>query len=306
MPFWRKNKDWENEYDEYYTRDVERGGSGKVRFRYLPHLLLLAFVGAVFCAIVGAVAGMTMLEKLLTSLVMPVGIIWLFLLVTIYFCLINRTAWPAIMCFVCWLFLTVAGNGFFASWYAGTIEREFLQQDLSAVEPYDVVVVLGGGTTTRLSGKPQVSESGDRIVQVARLWHAGKAKQVMCTGLQSFRSSEEDLHPYEEATILLEELGVEPQALLKLNGVNTSEEMQNLKKWSDLNPGKRIGLLTSAWHLPRAVRLAKSQGVEVDPIAAGFFSQPYAPSPSIVVPSEYNLVVTAAVTKEYLAKLVGR
>ncbi|QEG24108.1 YdcF family protein [Mariniblastus fucicola] len=305
MFFWRKSKNWEDEYDEYYTRDIERGG-GSTKFRYLPHFLLLLFVGAVFCAIVGAVAGMTMLEKLLTALAMPVGILWLLLLVTIYFCLINRNAWPAMMCFLCWLLLTVAGNSFFTSWYAGTVEQAYFEQDLTDVDPFDVVVVLGGGSTTRLSGNPQVSESGDRIVQAARLWHAGKAKQLMCTGLQSFRSTEKDLHPYEEATLLLEELGVAPQAILKLNGINTSEEMQNLKKWSDANPGQRIGLLTSAWHLPRAHRLAKSQGLDVMPIAAGFYSQPYAPSPNIVVPSEYNLVVSAAVTKEYLARLVGR
>ena len=128
----------------------------------------------------------------------------------------------------------------------------------------------------------------------------------MCTGLQSFRSTEEDMHPYEEATLLLEELGVAPQEILKLNGINTSEEMENLKKWTDVNPGKRIGLLTSAWHLPRAVRLAKAQGIEVEPIAAGFYSQPYAPDPGIVVPNEYNLIITASAAKEYLARLVGR
>lgn len=305
MVFWRKNTNWEDEYDEYYTRDIERGG-GKVRFRYLPHVLLLLFVGAVFCAIVGAVAGMTMLEKLLTALAMPVGVIWLLLLVTIYFCLLNRSAWPATMCFFCWLLLTVAGNGLFAGWYAQSIERPFLQQDLSNVEPYDMIVVLGGGTTTRLSGKPQASEAGDRVVQAARLWHAGQAKQIMCTGLQAFRSTEEDLHPHEEAALLLEELGVEPGAILHLNGINTTKEMENLKKWSDLNPGTRIGVLTSAWHLSRAMRLAKAQGVEAEPIAAGFFSQPYAPGPGVVVPTEYNLLVSALITKEYLARLVGR
>jgi uncharacterized SAM-binding protein YcdF (DUF218 family) len=187
------------------------------------------------------------------------------------------------------------------------MEAAYLNQDLSAAEPYDVVVVLGGGTMTRLSGTPQVSSSGDRVVQAARIWHAGKAKQIMCTGVQSFASSDEkDLHPYEEAAIILEELGVAPQAILKLNGKNTSEEMKNLKKWAELNPDKRIGLLTSAWHLPRAVRLARSHGLDVEPIAAGFFSEAYAPSPQVVVPSEYYLMVSAAVTKEYLARLVNR
>jgi len=305
MFFWKKKDNWEDEYDEYYTRDIERGG-GEVRFKYLPHLLLLAFVGAIFCAIVGAVAGMTMLEKLLTSLAMPVGILWLLLLITIYFCLINRNAWPATMCFICWLLLTIAGNGIFASWYARTIERPYLKQDLSDVEPYDVLVVLGGGTTTRISGAPQVSETGDRVVQAARVWHAGQAKQILCTGIQAFRTTEEDLHPYEEATLLLEELGVDASAILQLSGINTTEEMANLKKWADLNPEKRIGLLTSAWHLPRAMRLAEAQGIKAEPVAAGFFSQPYAPSPGVVVPVEYNLMVTATVTKEYLARLVGR
>ena len=304
MVFWRKKTNWEDEYDEYYTRDIERGG-GKARFRYLPHVLLLLFVGAVFCAIVGAVSGMTMLEKLLTSLAMPVGVLWLMLLVTIYFCLINRYAWPATMCFLCWLLLTVAGNNAFALWYAHSIEQAYIEQDFSNTPPWDVIVVLGGGTTTRLSGVPQASINGDRIVEAARQWHAGNAEKIMCTGL-GLRSSEEDLHPHEEGGLILEDLGVEPSAILHLSGINTTEEMKNLKKWSEQNPDARIGLLTSAWHLNRAERLAKAQGIKADPIAANFFSQPYVPNPGVVVPNEYNLLITGLITKEYLARLVGR
>jgi len=306
--FWRKKTNWEDEYDEYYTRDVDRSG-GKVRFKYLPHVLLLLFVAAIFCSIVGVVATPTMLEKLVTALAMPLGVLWLLLLVTMYFCLVNRNSWPAIMCFVCWLLLTVGGNKVFTAWYARTIEQPYLQQNLTDGEPWDVIVVLGGGTATRLSGKPQVAEAGDRVVQAARLWHAGQAKQIMCTGLQAFPSTTpdvEDLHPHEEAGLLLEELGIEPSAILHLSGINTFKEMENLKKWADQNPGKRIGILTSAWHLSRAMRLAKAQGIEADPIAAGFFSQPYTPGPAVVVPSEYNLMVSAMITKEYLAGLVSR
>ena len=139
--FWRKKTNWEDEYDEYYTRDVDRSG-GKTRFKYLPHILLLILVGAIFCAIVGVVAGMTMLEKTVTSLAMPVGILWLLLLITMYFCLVNRNPWPAIMCFVCWLLLTVGGNRVFTAWYARSIERPYLEQNFDDVEPWDVVVVL--------------------------------------------------------------------------------------------------------------------------------------------------------------------
>lgn len=306
MFFWRKKGDWENEYDEYYTRDIELGGK-KVRFRYLPHVLLLGFVGAIFCAVVGVVAGQTMLEKLLTTLAMPLGIVWLALLVMVYFCLINRQAWPAIIGFLCWIFITLAGNSFVAQWAVGTIESPFFEIDAMQLEPLDVVVVLGGGTTTTLAGRPQLAEAGERVVQAARLWHAGRVQQIMCTGMQSLRSTENDLHPYEEATVILEELGIPKQSILKLKGINTSEEMKNLKKWVDANPATpRVGLITSAWHLGRAERLAAANGLSVEPIPADFFSQPFAPGPGVVVPNYYNLMINSLVVKEYVARIVGR
>lgn len=306
MFFWRKKSDWENEYDEYYTRDIERGGK-KVRFRYLPHLLLLGFIATVFCVVVGAVAGQTMLEKLLTTLAMPLGVVWMALLVMVYFCLINRQAWPAIIGFLCWVFVSLAGNSFVAQWSVGTLESPFFEVDPMEIEPLDVVVVLGGGTSTTLSGRPQVSESGDRIVQAARLWHAGQTKQIICTGVRSLGAGNGGLHPYEEATMILEDLGVAPQAILKLNGINTSEEMKNLKKWVEANSQEpRVGLLTSAWHLGRAQRLAEANGLNVEPIPADFFSQPFAPGPGVVVPNYYNLMINSLVAKEYMARIVGR
>jgi uncharacterized SAM-binding protein YcdF (DUF218 family) len=306
MFFWRKKDDWENEYDEYYTRDIERGG-GKVRFRYLPHLLLLGFIGGVFCVVVGAVAGQAMLEKLVTSLVMPLGVLWLALHVMIYFCLINRQAWPAVFGFLCWIFLSVAGNSFFANWYANSIESPFLEVDAMQMEPLDVIVVLGGGTATALNGRPELSTSGDRIAQAACLWHAGQATELMCTGKKFNKANENDLHPYEEAALLLEGLGVKRNAILKLSGINTSEEMKNLKKWADANPEKkRIGILTSAWHLARAKRLAEAQGLNVVPIPSDFLGRHFSPEPGVVIPDSYNLMVTTSVTKEYLAGLVGR
>ncbi len=51
-------------------------------------------------------------------------------------------------------------------------------------------------------------------------------------------------------------LGIDSAAIRSIGGRNTFEEMQQVKEiWSEL-PGKKVGLLTSALHLPRAVRLA--------------------------------------------------
>ena len=201
----------------------------------------------------------------------------------------------------------MAGNGIFSNWFASTIESKWQdKENLLETNPVDVLVVLGGGTTTRNSGHAQLGFSGDRIVEAASIWHVGGTTKIMCTGVQTFRTTENDLHPYEEATQLLEELGVEPTDILKLKGENTSEEMENLKKWAEANPEKRIGLLTSAWHLSRAMRLAEANELEVQPVPSNFLSEPFAPGPEVIVPSESSLLRTALITKEYLAWWMGR
>ncbi len=305
MPFWRK-KNWEDEYDQYYQRDIERKELPS-KFRYIPHALTVLLLSGIFFAVVAQVSGPTMVEKMLIALAMPVGLLWLALLVTIYFCLVNRQAWPAILCFGCWLLLTIAGNGPFSNWLAWTMESKWQDQESRLeTEPVDVLVVLGGGTGTRHSGTPQLTYSGDRIAEAAKAWHVGGTKKVMCTGVQSFRTTEKDLHPYEEAARLLEDLGVEPADILKLKGENTFEEIENLKKWADANPDKQIGLLTSAWHLSRAMRLVRSHGLTVRPVPSHFLSDPFAPGPDVIIPGEWSLQRTAIITKEYLAWWMSR
>ena len=307
MFFWKKKKHWEDEYDEYYTRDIERGGKAPAKWRYIPHVLGLLFLGALFGGAVGVVSGPKMLEAMLTSLAMPIGILWVALIFLVYFCLLHRQAWPAMTGIACWLLLTLAGNGPITNWLANSLEAPYQNIDAMEGDPYDLIVVLGGGTSTRLSGRPQGTHSGDRLITAASLYHAGKSNQLMCTGVQPYRSTEDDLHPFEEAARLLVQLNVPEKSILKLRGANTSEEMQNLKEWIDKNPGKaRVGLLTSAWHLPRALRLAKTNGMELLPIPSNFLSAPFAPSPDIIIPSGDNLAKTALMTKEDLARLVSR
>ena len=307
MAFWNRKDNWEDQYDEYYTRDIERGGNANSRFRYVPHVAALIAVGGLFLGAVGVVSGRTMMEKMLTALASPVGIIWLLLIVMIYFSLLNRRTWPAIMGFLCWVMLTVFGNGYVADSLANSLETKWQSVDAFSDQPWDIIVVLGGGTDTRRSGNVQVGASGDRVVMAARLYHAGMAKTIVCTGMQKHRSSKEDLNPHEEASRLLLSLDVPDATILKISGENTQQEMISLKKWIDSQTGDmRIGIVTSAWHLNRALRLAESQGIEADGIPANFLSLQFAPDSDLIVPSGWNLYVSSLVFKEYLAGLIGR
>jgi uncharacterized SAM-binding protein YcdF (DUF218 family) len=225
----------------------------------------------------------------------------------VYFSLLTRQAWPALVGFFCLLILTVAGNAFFSNWLISTLEKPYAEVDIYEMEPLDTLVVLGGGTSSRLDGESQLAAGGDRVATTARLYHAGLATKIICTGSKSFRTSENDLSPSEEATAILVGMGVPGNDVLKMKGSNTFQEIGNLKKWIEANPDHgRVGIVSSAWHLPRVMRLAKSEGLEATPVPCDYLAKPYGPSPNLIVPGATQMSVTAIALKEYLARLVGR
>lgn len=251
--------------------------------------------------------GTTILEKSLTALAMPVGFIWLILLAWVYgaFCLRQRkTAIVAGLCLaVVWGF----GNFMIANTLVRSLERPFFGFDPEALEPLDAVVVLGGGTTTNPNAQAQLARSGERVAMAAKLFLAGKADRIICTGTQTYISSEDDLDTSAESKAVLKDLAIAPEAIDTIPGENTYQEMQSLKKWMAEHPdAQRIGIITSAWHLERAMRLAAATGIEATPIPADFLSRFPTVSPDWIIPSSDNLDHSTLAIKEYLAALVGR
>jgi uncharacterized SAM-binding protein YcdF (DUF218 family) len=221
--------------------------------------------------------------------------------------MLSRQTWPALVGLLCWLILTVAGNKFCASWMISTLERPYQSVNVFELEPLDTIVVLGGGTSSRLNGGSQFGSSGDRVGTAARLFHAEQVKTLICTGSHSFRASKQDLSPREGAADILIGLGIPSERVVQMEGKNTYEEMKKLKQWQDENPGHgRLGLLTSAWHLPRVMRLASSLDLDIVPVPSDFRTSHPGPSPNLIVPSSSYLETTRFALKEYLAGLVGR
>ncbi len=115
--------------------------------------------------------------------------------------------------------------------------------------------------------------------------------------------------PAEQSTEVLRRLGIPPEAIETLLGRNTAEEMISLgSRFADLS--RRVGLLTSAWHLPRAMRLARRNGFEPHPLPSDFLLEPFFFSPAKVlqdcIPNGLAFDRTARITKETLDRTVGR
>jgi uncharacterized SAM-binding protein YcdF (DUF218 family) len=110
------------------------------------------------------------------------------------------------------------------------------------------------------------------------------------------------LSPYEEAMrAWLTAQGVAAADCTFLGGRYTQEEMLRIDEFlADKPPGKH-GLITSAYHMPRAVKLAFRQGLEMVAIPVDFRSGTTEDDPVFFIPKSQDLAVCTAALKEYVA-----
>lgn len=251
-------------------------------------------------------------EKMLTELAMPLGVIWLALWAAAGCALVRKRRGQAAVFFAVACGLSVAGNNDFADLLVRPLEERYRGIDPFRAGRLDAVCVLGGGLSTGPGRRIMANSSGDRVVLGARLYHAGVTRRLVCTGKTP--SLDPSLPSAAEATARVwEQLGVPAEAITKLPGENTRAEMGELKRLAAERGWTRIGLVTSAWHMGRAERLAGVSGVRVTPLPADFQSRPdlkidpwLRARTFSVIPSPGAIGATHMAVKENLARLVGR
>ncbi len=308
----RRRRRPEDEFADYYdesTREPVRSPATKPsQPSWAKHVWLIAVCGCLLLAAIWLIAGTAMLEKTLQALVAPCGLLWLGLLLCTYMALVGKNAFVFVVALLSWLVLTLAGNAIVSGWMVHAIEREYLNFQVDDVEPLDIAVVLGGGATTAAGGRAQFGSSGDRVVLAARMFHDGKVERIICSGTSGLPRPDGAMTAGEASARLLIQMGVPEEKILLIDGRNTMEEIQSLDRWLAKQERRdlRVGIITSAWHVKRSLRLAKTVGLDVTAIPADFLSRPYRTAPDLLIPSVNNVSRTTIVAKEWLAELVGR
>jgi uncharacterized SAM-binding protein YcdF (DUF218 family) len=111
----------------------------------------------------------------------------------------------------------------------------------------------------------------------------------------------------QRVAVILQELGVPNDAILRLPGpVNTSQEIEKLAALCREQGWTHVGLITSAWHMRRAMRLADRQDFAPQPLPADFWSQSSPPTILHVLPSGQAMFEVRMAAWEWLGSLVGR
>jgi uncharacterized SAM-binding protein YcdF (DUF218 family) len=165
---------------------------------------------------------------------------------------------------ILWLFSTPLVSRILLS----TLEETNSQQRISSA---DVAILLGGiirGEND--AGEPDLNDSVDRVVKAAQLYRDGSVKCILVTGGTGTTPEAQLL------ARLLEKWGVPKDAILIENrSRNTFENAVFSRLLWDAHQFRSGLLVTSASHMPRALRVFRRAGFTVNPVATDFRAQPY-------------------------------
>lgn len=151
----------------------------------------------------------------------------------------------------------------------GSLEAQFPFRPSADYPQADVIVVLGGGIEgAAFEGRtiPDLSGSADREWFAAQLYHAGKAPFLLVSaGLSPGRHTEPGAAGM---ATFLRALGVPGEALLlETMARNTLENARFIESMLVAKDARHILLVTSAYHMPRTLRLFSGSRVRITPAA---------------------------------------
>ena len=283
------------------------------------HVAVAALV-AIWIALPTAVCvnhGMSGLEKLLTRYAMPVGLIWHVCLLGFLIEWIRKKRFSTLCLGAAFTLITVTGSEPFSAWFNSKVEysaEKYSAEKHSAEEqiplpssPLDTTVLLGGSTRVDRRGVPELAIDGHRLFYAAQIYHAGKTQRILVTGSNHSMSGEQ-ISPAQQAKQLLISIGVPADRIDVSAGNNTREEIHELAKYfqQDGQRGKRIGLITNATHLGRAMRLAKGSNLKLEPLPCVYRGGPVQLTLLNLVPCATGLYANTDACYEWLAKLAGQ
>jgi uncharacterized SAM-binding protein YcdF (DUF218 family) len=245
------------------------------------------------------------LTKLLSLLVYPLSQVLLLSLLALLAVMLKfrRGAMVLLLLSIGWLYL--CSTAFFAEFLMATLEKGYRPRAMSVLPQTDAIVVLGGAARgdTHLGTLPDLNQQADRLVYAAELYRAGKAPLLVLTG-----GGQEGARP--EAQMMKEILavmGVPSRAILMERASRNTYDNALYSAVVLNNKGiKRILLVTSAFHMRRAVPLFERQGFEVIPAPTDYQRLVTPPVLPPWLPSVDDLARTTIALKEHAGFWVYR
>jgi len=241
-------------------------------------------------------------SKIIGLLLMPAGMVWLGLLTLAGWPGLNR--WHRVLTVMTLAIYTLAGNAWLGGWLLERLEAPYAARP-SPTERFDAVLVLGGGTSARPHGRPQLGPAGDRLVTPARLYLTGNAAHLVASGL-SVTDAGGKRSIARDTGVIWGDLGIPAAAITLLEEPrNTREEIHAYKTLVGDKGWQRVGVCSSAWHLRRVESICRREGLAMTPVPADFLSTRLPWSPLYAVPQARGFQNVQKALWEFLGAATG-
>jgi len=245
------------------------------------------------------------LSKFLPPLVYPLGL-GIILLICAFF-LLRKKRTAKILISIVIIMLWGCSTAEISNSLVRSLERQYSYPE--NVPHADAIVVLGGGTEPAIFPRKsvEINSAGDRVLAAAKLYREGKAPVLILSGGNIDWLNNTSSTPAEEMAELLSFMGIPTNAMiLDKTSKNTYENAVNTKEIMEKNGYATVLLVTSAMHMPRAVKLFEKQEISIIPIPIDYYVVEDTEKPSLLntlyglLPNASNLALTTNALKEYI------
>lgn len=195
-----------------------------------------------------------------------------------------------------WLYL--CSTAWFADLLMGSLEDRYPPRAMSVLPRADAIVVLGGATRgdTHWSTRADLNQQADRITDALALYRAHKAPLLLLSGGSGTGGRPEA----EQMADYLTLMGVPDRAIiLEKASSDTHQNAVNSAALLKARGARSVLLVTSAFHMPRALPLFERQGLEVIAAPADFQRLVAPPVIPRWLPTVDDLQRTSYAFKEY-------
>ena len=218
---------------------------------------------------------MNAFARVVIPLVEPIGLLWLALILFAVLLWRKRARGFAFASVSLAVFIYVIGASALPDALLRSLERPYFGVKLDALTACDAVVMLGGSldpSPDEVAGL-HLTKAADRIITALEVIRLGKAPVLVCGGsgiaVEGVMRIEADL--FKQA---LTERRVPVPEIVSLGlCFDTHDEAVRTRTLAQQRGWRRMLLVTSASHLPRATATFRGAGLEVVPVPCNFMTR---------------------------------
>jgi uncharacterized SAM-binding protein YcdF (DUF218 family) len=243
------------------------------------------------------------ISKTISFVVKPLGLLLIMTLLQLF--IKNHTKRKKLTIFIL-VYLYICSSPAIVNFCMSILEIPKL--DIINVKNYQIGVVLSGGLINESKSTNQnlhLGNQADRMWQAAELYKMGKVKQILISGGDGFNETDKDyIYENDKARDFLIKCGVSPEDIMQeKKSVNTHENAFFSSKMIK-NKTEKVLIITSGFHLKRALACFRKQNVLCDGYPSSQISQNTKSTYLDFIPSVNSFYSLDLLAKEYIGMLV--